>query len=48
MGEGGPVPPGIMSTIKLRKAGFSAFLDSEAMFAEWFARYQRDGLLPPP
>ncbi len=37
-----------MSTIKLRKLGFSACLDSEEMFAKWFERYQKDGLLPPP
>ncbi|MGE4322137.1 MAG: NAD-dependent epimerase/dehydratase family protein [Sphingobium sp.] len=48
LGTDGPVPPGIMSTIKLRRSGFADWLDSEEMFAKWFARYQRDGLLPPP
>ena len=48
LGAEGPVPPGIMSTIKLRKLGFSGWLDSEEMFAKWFARYQRDRLLPCP
>lgn len=38
----------VMSTVKIRRAGFNAALYSDEMFAKWFARYQADGLLPRP
>jgi nucleoside-diphosphate-sugar epimerase len=44
----GPIPPAIVSTIKLRQAGFTEAMDTEAMFAKWFARFQERGLLPRP
>ena len=36
-----------MSSIKVRRAGFNDTLYNDEMFAEWFARYQAEGLLPP-
>ena len=45
---GAPRPlPGLLSTIKLRRAGFGDCIDTEDMFREWFARLQRRRLLPP-
>lgn len=41
-------PPSVMSTVKIRKAGFAEYLDGEEMMTKWFRRYQADGLLPPP
>jgi nucleoside-diphosphate-sugar epimerase len=43
-------PPGaaLVSTVKLRRAGFGEALDSEAMFRRWFALFQAQRLLPPP
>ena len=46
-GLGAPSPPALLSTIKLRQAGFSACLDTEDMFRALVARHQREGLLPP-
>ena len=37
----------LVSTIRLRQAGFAECMDSEAMFAKWIAAYQQAGLLPP-
>jgi nucleoside-diphosphate-sugar epimerase len=42
------VDPALMSTVKLRQAGFCEAMYSDDMFRKWFARYQREGLLPPP
>jgi nucleoside-diphosphate-sugar epimerase len=39
--------PAIMSTVRLRQAGFHDVLGTEDMFAKWFARYRAAGLLPP-
>ncbi|MGH9114789.1 MAG: hypothetical protein ACRDWW_03070, partial [Acidimicrobiales bacterium] len=47
-GAGGPLPPALVSTIKLRQAGFAECEDSEDMLARWFARFQRERLLPMP
>ncbi|MFT5011646.1 MAG: nucleoside-diphosphate-sugar epimerase [Patiriisocius sp.] len=33
-----PPPPALVSTIKLRQAGFSECLDTEDMFAQWFRK----------
>lgn len=39
-------PPVIVSTIKLREAGFGACIDTERMFREWFGVLQARGVLP--
>jgi hypothetical protein len=45
---GGPRPkPALLSTVKIRQAGFGDCIDTEDMFREWFDRFQRDRLLPP-
>ncbi len=43
-----PPPPMIVSTIKLRQAGFHECMDTEDMFRKWFRRFQDLRLLPPP
>lgn len=40
-------PPVIVSTIKLRQAGFAGCIDTETMFADWFAKLQALRVLPP-
>jgi nucleoside-diphosphate-sugar epimerase len=42
-----PGPPAIVSTIKLMQAGFTEVIDTEAMFAKYFAEFQANRLLPP-
>ena len=42
-----PSPPALLSTIKLRQAGFGACVDTEDMFQRIIARYQQRRLLPP-
>jgi nucleoside-diphosphate-sugar epimerase len=37
----------IVSTVKLRQAGFHDVTDTEAMFRRWFTWFQEKGLLPP-
>lgn len=37
----------LVSTIRLRQAGFAECMDTEAMFAKWIGQYQQEGLLPP-
>ncbi len=44
----GQLPPAIVSTIKLRQSGFTEVIDTEAMFAKWFAWFQEAGYLPKP
>lgn len=44
----GPIPPALVSTVKLRQAGFAEAMDTEAMFAKWFALFQENGYLPKP
>ena len=39
--------PALLSTIKIRQAGFTDCIDTEDMFREWFARLQEARLLPP-
>jgi nucleoside-diphosphate-sugar epimerase len=46
-GAEGGVPPAIVSSIKLRQAGFHEVMDTEAMFRKWFAILQELKLLPP-
>ena len=41
-------PPSIVSTIKLRQAGFHEVMDTELMFRKWFKVFQQKRLLPPP
>ena len=40
-------PPALVSTIKLRQAGFGACIDTEDMFRKWFERFRHRRLLPP-
>ena len=40
-------PPILVSTIKLRKAGFPGCIDTEDMLRKWFKRFQDRQLLPP-
>ncbi len=42
------MPSPLLSTIKLRKAGFAECLDSEDMFVDWLERLQQIRVLPPP
>jgi nucleoside-diphosphate-sugar epimerase len=44
--QGGP-GAAIVSTVKLRRAGFHEFVDTEEMFRRWFADFQARRLLPP-
>ena len=41
-------PPVIVSTIKLRQAGFADCIDTEQMFRDWFGALRARGILPPP
>jgi len=36
----------LMSTVKIRQAGFHACIDSEAMFEQWIGRLQANRILP--
>ena len=40
-------PPAIVSTIKIREAGFGLCMDSEDMLRKWLRRFQDERLLPP-
>ena len=46
-GAAGGVPPALVSTIKLRQAGFHEVMDTESMFRKCFAMLQQLKLLPP-
>lgn len=41
-----PPPPALLSTIKLRQAGFHGCIDTEDMFRRWFAELRRLKVLP--
>jgi nucleoside-diphosphate-sugar epimerase len=41
-----PPPPALVSTIKIRQAGFGDCLDTEDMFTALFERFRRERLLP--
>lgn len=41
-----PLPPALVSTIKLRRAGFTEVMDTEAMFRKWLRTFQEERLLP--
>ncbi|MBF5007526.1 SDR family oxidoreductase [Diaphorobacter caeni] len=45
-GKEGPLPPVIMSSVKIRQAGFNGCIDTEDMFRKWFGQLQARGLLP--
>jgi hypothetical protein len=38
--------PALLSTVKLRQAGFADCIDTEDMFREWCARFRARRLLP--
>jgi nucleoside-diphosphate-sugar epimerase len=42
-----PLPPALVSTVKIRRAGFGESTDTEAMLRKWIAAYQHAKLLPP-
>ncbi|MEM1434854.1 MAG: SDR family oxidoreductase [Pseudomonadota bacterium] len=44
--DGGAPPPALVSTIKLRRAGFHGVIDTELMFRKWIAVLQQERLLP--
>jgi nucleoside-diphosphate-sugar epimerase len=43
-----PPPPAFVSTVKLRQAGFTEFMDTEEMFRFWLGDLIRRRILPPP
>jgi len=45
-GRDRPSPPTMLSTIKLRQAGFAECIDSEDMLVEWIHWMQDEGLIP--
>jgi nucleoside-diphosphate-sugar epimerase len=45
-GAEGGLPPALVSTIKLRQAGFHEVMDTEEMFRKWFAILQDAKMLP--
>ena len=45
-GQSDPAPPALVSTIKLRQAGFSACIDTQDMFAKLFASLAERQILP--
>jgi nucleoside-diphosphate-sugar epimerase len=47
-GAHGPIPPALVSTIKLRQAGFGDCVDTEAMFRTHLKRLADRGVLPRP
>lgn len=46
-GRDQPAPANLLSTIKLRQAGFHDCIDSEDMLVEWIEWMQRERLIPP-
>ena len=47
LGREDSAPPNMLSTIKLRQAGFDGCIDSEDMIVEWIHWMQRERLIPP-
>jgi len=47
-GNATPMPSPLLSTIKLRQAGFNECLDSEDMFVQWLSLLQQMRVLPTP
>ena len=48
LGRDHAAPPNMLSTIKLRQAGFGDCIDSEDMLVEWIEWMQRERLIPQP
>lgn len=48
LGREHAAPPNMLSTIKLRQAGFHDCIDSEDMLVEWIEWMQRERLIPAP
>ncbi|HET9690790.1 MAG TPA: NAD-dependent epimerase/dehydratase family protein [Acidimicrobiales bacterium] len=48
VGADAPPPPALVSTVKLRQAGFGDCADTEDMFRRWVGRLQQERLLPAP
>ena len=46
-GARGPLPPALVSTVKLRAAGFHEVVDTEDMFERWLRALQGRRMLPP-
>lgn len=46
-GKDGPLPASIVSTIKIRRAGFVDCIDTEDMLRKWIGRFQALGWVPP-
>ena len=44
---GEDLPPVLLSTIKIRQAGFHDCMDTEDMFRKWIVHFQQERLLPP-
>jgi len=42
-----PPLPALLSTVKIREAGFGECIDTETMFRKWIARFEARRLLPP-
>jgi hypothetical protein len=38
--------PVLLSTIKLRQAGFAECIDTERMFEHWFAQLRKNRIIP--
>lgn len=47
-GKPAPIPASLVSTIKIRQAGFHDCVDTEDMLRKWFQRFQELGWLPHP
>jgi nucleoside-diphosphate-sugar epimerase len=47
-GKPAPIPASLVSTIKIRQAGFHDCVDTEDMLRKWFQRFQELGWLPQP
>ena len=45
-GAEGGLPPALVSTVKIRQAGFHEAMDTEAMFQKWFRILRRERWLP--
>ena len=45
-GVRGGLPPNLVSTVKIRQAGFQEAMDTEAMFRKWFRILREERLLP--
>lgn len=48
LGAQGPARPILVSTIKLRQAGFGECIDTEAMFRKWLGKLAAWKVIPPP